>query len=159
MRFCARKVAQIPLAQNWQFWTIVTSRRACEREFKLLITPLPIPLERIWPKSYRIVVGPRYMLYDWLTYLLRVLMMMLDECMWCFIDSTSLRWHRRLNLIVVASLLMFNPIGMVTLGGGVTKSTGKTLKYLLDLLNPILVLELDPVSNLGPMSKMMKCCS
>ena len=36
-------------------------------------------------------------------------------------DFTSLRSHRRLNLIIVASHLMFTPVGMVTwvdVGGG-----------------------------------------
>lgn len=41
---------------------------------------------------------------------------MLDDYMWCPVDSTSLRWHRRLNLIVVSSLIMFTLVAMVILG-------------------------------------------
>jgi len=55
--------------------------------------------------------------------------MMLDECVLCSIDSTSLRSPRRSNKIVVASCLMFTPVGMVTwvdVGGGCYTSIHKT---------------------------------
>ena len=72
-------------------------------------------------KLSRTTVGQRDELSEWLTCLLRVLLMMLDDYVWCSIDSTSLRLPRRLNLFIVAFHLMFTPVGMVTwvdVGGG-----------------------------------------
>jgi len=56
------------------------------------------------------------MLSEWLTCLLTVMLMMLDDCVWCFVNSTSLMSPSRSNLIIVTSCLMFTRVGMVTFG-------------------------------------------
>jgi len=94
------------------------------------------------PESCKIVVGPRGRLSKWLTCLLRGLLMMLDDCMWHSFDSTSLRLHRRLNLTVVASLLMFTPIGMVTLGRPGRGCYRVVSKYACTLFRSYLVLQI-----------------
>lgn len=104
------------LSHNRQFLTTNTGRKVYGRHFRLLVTPFPIAWERLRPRICIIAVGPGDMLFEWLTCLLRGLLMMLDDYMWCYIDSTSLRWHRSSNWIVVACLLMFTLVGMVTLG-------------------------------------------
>ena len=66
------------------------------------------------------LVGPRNMMYEWLTCLLRVLLLMWISCLMCFIDSISLRSHRSLNLIIVVSqsLVACCPVTWVDVGGG-----------------------------------------
>lgn len=53
------------------------------------------------------LVGPRDWMSEWLTCLLRVILLMWIGWLMCFIDSTSLRSHRRLNQIKVDSHRMF----------------------------------------------------
>jgi len=74
---------------------------------------MPIELERLRLKISRTSVGLKDMMCEWLTCLMRFLLLMWIGCLMCFVDSTSLSSHRRLNPIIVASHHMFTIVGWV----------------------------------------------
>ena len=57
------------------------------------------------------LVGPRDKMSEWLTCLLRVLLLMWVGWLMFFVNSTSLRSNRRLNPVIVASRHMFTSVG------------------------------------------------
>jgi len=59
----------------------------------------------------RTLMGPRDKMSEWLTCLLRVMLLMWIAWLMSSVDSTSLRSHRRLNPIIVASCRMFTMVG------------------------------------------------